>query len=59
VSLLFSSRICFDPFSPFFCWIRIDDVDDQYSVIIRFDDQSSTDDFYKHFNRKRFSSLEV
>ncbi|XP_078161898.1 BRAP2 RING ZnF UBP domain-containing protein 2-like [Carex rostrata] len=38
--------------------VRIDGVDDQYSVIIRFDEQSSTDDFYKRFNRKRFSSLE-
>lgn len=34
-------------------------MDDQYSVIIRFDEQSYTDDFYRHFNRKRFSSLEV
>ncbi|KAJ3708069.1 hypothetical protein LUZ61_011774 [Rhynchospora tenuis] len=38
--------------------VRIDGVDEQYSVIIRFDEQSFTDDFYKHFNRKRFSSLE-
>lgn len=34
-------------------------MDDQYSVIIRFDEQSFTDDFYKRFNRKHFSSLEV
>ncbi|XP_073002265.1 BRAP2 RING ZnF UBP domain-containing protein 2 [Typha latifolia] len=38
--------------------VRNDGVEDQYSVIISFDDQSSTDSFYKHFNGKQFSSLE-
>lgn len=34
-------------------------MEDKYSVLIRFDDQSSTDAFYKHFNGRHFSSLEV
>ncbi|CAL5373327.1 unnamed protein product [Camellia sinensis] len=39
--------------------VRNDGVEDKYSVLIRFDDQNSTDAFYKHFHGKRFSSLEV
>ncbi|KAE9453583.1 hypothetical protein C3L33_14543, partial [Rhododendron williamsianum] len=39
--------------------VRNDGVEDKYSVLIRFDDQSSTDAFYKHFNGRHFSSLEV
>lgn len=39
--------------------VRNDGVEDKYSVLIRFDDQSSTDAFYKHFNGKHFSSLEM
>ena len=38
---------------------RTDDAEDQYSVLINFDSQNSTDNFYKHFNGKQFSSLEV
>ncbi|WOK95068.1 BRCA1-associated protein isoform X1 [Canna indica] len=38
--------------------VRTDGADDQYCVIIRFDDQISADGFYQHFNGKRFSSLE-
>ncbi|KAL6629059.1 hypothetical protein ACP70R_028824 [Stipagrostis hirtigluma subsp. patula] len=38
--------------------VRIDGVEDQYSVLIKFDTQISTDSFYKHFNGKQFSSLE-
>ncbi|XP_020100993.1 BRCA1-associated protein isoform X3 [Ananas comosus] len=38
--------------------VRNDGAEDHYSVLITFDDQSSTDSFYKHFNGKRFSSLE-
>ncbi|CAN6230600.1 unnamed protein product [Urochloa humidicola] len=38
--------------------VRIDDAEDQYSVLINFDNQNSTDNFYKHFNGKQFSSLE-
>lgn len=34
-------------------------MEDRYSVLIRFDSQNSTDNFYKHFSGKRFSSLEV
>ena len=34
-------------------------MEDKYSVLIRFGDQSSTDTFYKHFNGRHFSSLEV
>ncbi|KAF6166910.1 hypothetical protein GIB67_020139 [Kingdonia uniflora] len=39
--------------------VRSDGMEDRYSVLIRFDDQKSTDSFYQHFNGKRFSSLEV
>jgi len=39
--------------------VRNDGVEDKYSVLIRFNDQSSTDAFYKYFNGKHFSSLEV
>ncbi|XP_047330716.1 BRAP2 RING ZnF UBP domain-containing protein 2 [Impatiens glandulifera] len=39
--------------------VRNDGVDDQYSVLIKFDDQSSTDAFYQHFNGRLYSSLEV
>ncbi|XP_020674880.1 BRCA1-associated protein isoform X1 [Dendrobium catenatum] len=39
--------------------LRNDGMEDQYSVLIRFNDQSSTDSFFKHFRGKRFSSLEV
>uniref|UniRef100_A0ACD5Z9B8 Uncharacterized protein n=1 Tax=Avena sativa TaxID=4498 RepID=A0ACD5Z9B8_AVESA len=38
--------------------VRIDGAEDQYSVLIKFDTLRSTDSFYKHFNGKRFSSLE-
>lgn len=38
---------------------RNDGVEDQYSILIRFDNQESTDSFYRHFNKKHFSSLEV
>ena len=34
-------------------------MEDRYIVLIRFDEQESTDGFYKHFNGQRFSSLEV
>lgn len=37
----------------------MDGMEDQYSVLIRFDHQDSTDSFYKHYNGRRFSSLEV
>ncbi|KAK9281036.1 hypothetical protein L1049_003928 [Liquidambar formosana] len=39
--------------------VRNDGMEDQYSILIRFDSQGSTDNFYKHFNGRRFSSLEV
>ncbi|KAF0906047.1 hypothetical protein E2562_009059 [Oryza meyeriana var. granulata] len=38
--------------------VRIDGVEDQYSVLIKFDVQSSTDSFYENFNGRRFTSLE-
>ena len=43
----------------FFLHIRNDGMEDKYSVLIRFDGQDSTDSFYKHFNGRHFSSLEV
>ncbi|XP_059459018.1 BRAP2 RING ZnF UBP domain-containing protein 2 [Corylus avellana] len=39
--------------------VRNDGMEDRYSILIRFDSQESTDNFYKHFNGRRFSSLEV
>ncbi|GAB2292082.1 BRAP2 RING ZnF UBP domain-containing protein 2 [Dionaea muscipula] len=38
--------------------VRNDAMEDKYSALITFDSQESTDDFYKHFKGKRFSSLE-
>ncbi|KAL3819162.1 hypothetical protein ACJIZ3_005067 [Penstemon smallii] len=38
--------------------VRTEGLEDRYSILIRLDDQNSADSFYKHFNRKRFSSLE-
>jgi hypothetical protein len=43
----------------FFWGFRNDGMEDRYSILIRFDSQESTDNFYKHFNGRRFSSLEV
>lgn len=54
-----------DSYQDYFClschflWLRNDGMEDQYSVLIRFDNQNSADNFYKHFNGRRFSSLEV
>ncbi|KAK8938982.1 hypothetical protein KSP39_PZI011230 [Platanthera zijinensis] len=39
--------------------VRNEGMEDQYSVLIRFNDQSSTDSFFMHFKGKKFSSLEV
>ncbi|KAL2458776.1 zinc finger (C3HC4-type RING finger) family protein [Forsythia ovata] len=38
--------------------VRNEGMEDFYSILIRFDDQDSADNFYKHFNGKRFSSLD-
>ncbi|KAF5466814.1 hypothetical protein F2P56_016709 [Juglans regia] len=38
--------------------VRNDGMEDRYSILIRFDSQESTDNFYRHFNGRRFSSLE-
>ncbi|XP_012570182.1 BRAP2 RING ZnF UBP domain-containing protein 2 isoform X2 [Cicer arietinum] len=38
--------------------VRMDFMEDRYSVLIRFDQQHSTDAFYNHYNGRRFSSLE-
>ncbi|KAI3463441.1 hypothetical protein Pfo_020104 [Paulownia fortunei] len=38
--------------------VRTEGLEDRYSVLIRLEDQNSADSFYKHFNGKRFSSLE-
>lgn len=39
--------------------VRMESMEDRYSVLIRFDEQDSTDAFYTHYNGRRFSSLEV
>ncbi|KAF3947181.1 hypothetical protein ACB098_05G074800 [Castanea mollissima] len=39
--------------------VRNDGMEDRYSILIRFDGQDSTDNFFRHFNGRRFSSLEV
>ncbi|QHO50267.1 BRCA1-associated protein [Arachis hypogaea] len=41
------------------CIVRMDGMEDQNSILIHFDNQSSTDSFFKHYNGRRFSSLEV
>ncbi|XLS45241.1 hypothetical protein HN51_002106, partial [Arachis hypogaea] len=33
--------------------------EDQYSILICFNDQGSTDSLFKHYNGRRFSSMEV
>ncbi|EPS60677.1 hypothetical protein M569_14126, partial [Genlisea aurea] len=38
--------------------VRTEGLEDYYSILIRLDNQNSADLFYKHFNGKRFSSLE-
>ncbi|CAO2815180.1 unnamed protein product [Amaranthus hypochondriacus] len=38
--------------------VRNDEMEDKYIVLIRFDNQDSTDEFFNHFNGKVFSSLE-
>lgn len=42
-----------------FYFLRNDGMEDRYSILMTFDSQDSTDDFYHHFNGKPFSSLEV
>ncbi|KAF5177591.1 Ring finger protein etp1-like protein [Thalictrum thalictroides] len=39
--------------------VRNDGMKDRYSILIRFDDQQSADNFYHHFSGSRFSSMEV
>ncbi|KVH99120.1 BRCA1-associated 2 [Cynara cardunculus var. scolymus] len=39
--------------------VRNDGMENRYSILVRFDDQTSTDAFHKHFNGRRFSSLET
>jgi hypothetical protein len=41
-----------------FCF-RNDGVTDRYSVLMKFDSQGLADDFYRHYNLKPFSSMEV
>lgn len=38
---------------------RGDEMEDRYSILIRFRSQDSADNFYKHLNGRRYSSLEV
>ncbi|XP_068639869.1 BRAP2 RING ZnF UBP domain-containing protein 2 [Aristolochia californica] len=38
--------------------VRNDGMEDRHSILIRFDDLKSADNFYQHFNGRRFSSLE-
>ncbi|CAA0810103.1 zinc finger (C3HC4-type RING finger) family protein [Striga hermonthica] len=38
--------------------VRTEGLEDRYSILIRLDNQNSADSFYRHFNGKRFSSLE-
>ncbi|CAK7334205.1 unnamed protein product, partial [Dovyalis caffra] len=38
--------------------VRLDGMEDRYSILIRFDTQDSTDKFYLHFNGRQFNSLE-
>ncbi|KAF3676589.1 Acetylornithine aminotransferase, mitochondrial [Capsicum annuum] len=38
--------------------VRNDGMEDCYSILIRFDEQKAADTFHKHFNGRKFSSLE-
>ncbi|EFH55175.1 hypothetical protein ARALYDRAFT_901299 [Arabidopsis lyrata subsp. lyrata] len=38
--------------------VRNDDIENRYSILIRFDSQESTDTFFHHFRGKQFNSLE-
>ncbi|KAG6768232.1 hypothetical protein POTOM_027129 [Populus tomentosa] len=38
--------------------VRLDRMEDQYSILIRFDTQDSSDKFYLHFNGRQYNSLE-
>ncbi|KAM7258243.1 hypothetical protein ACFE04_013984 [Oxalis oulophora] len=38
--------------------VRNDEMEDRYSILIRFDSQDSTDRFYQHFKEKPYNSLE-
>ncbi|XP_031284958.1 BRAP2 RING ZnF UBP domain-containing protein 2-like [Pistacia vera] len=38
--------------------VRINGMKHQYSILLRFDSQGSTDKFYQHFNGRKFNSLE-
>ncbi|ERN17959.1 BRCA1-associated protein [Amborella trichopoda] len=39
--------------------IRNDGMDDRYSVLVMFENQNSTDGFFRHCNGRRFSSVEA
>ncbi|QHO50262.1 BRCA1-associated protein [Arachis hypogaea] len=39
--------------------VRMGGTEDQYSILICFNDQGSTDSLFKHYNGRRFSSMEV
>ncbi|CAN0870675.1 BRAP2 RING ZnF UBP domain-containing protein 2, partial [Linum grandiflorum] len=38
--------------------VRNDEMEDRYSILMRFQNQDSTDKFYLHFNGREFNSLE-
>lgn len=39
--------------------VRNDEMEDKYSILIRFDEQNSADGFYEYYNGRHFNSLEV
>lgn len=39
--------------------VRNDGLNERYSILMTFDNQKSADDFYRHYNRRPFSSLEA
>ncbi|KAF3794334.1 BRCA1-associated protein, partial [Nymphaea thermarum] len=39
--------------------IRDDGMEDRYSILVTFDDQNNTDNFYRRFNGKKFPSAEA
>lgn len=39
--------------------VRNDGLTDRYSILMKFENQKSADDFYRHCNRRPFSSLEA
>lgn len=56
--MLISASFVLLLFTTFWRCELFDGMEDQYSILIRFDTQDSTDKFYLHFNGRQYNSLE-